>query len=342
MVKVSREFSYIPNAVVRQVLDPAKAVEIARETLLQHARGAVTWADYRQMDMPGSGSAARFKVKGCVLHEPGVAGFRVLAINRTSKGNAMASHKPMRNIVLCDAATGETFGIVDERWSYAMRTGACGAVAIDALRLPNSRDCAILGTNHVAYAAAVTLHSVRPLERIVVFSRAQDNREQFAHRLSRELGVEAVAAQSPQECVKDASAVLSATGATAPIVEAQWLRPGVVVYAMGGDQEFDLECYRSMRLIVDDREQVKICREIHRWILAGTYDETEVEADLAEIVSGRVQGRRDEQDQFFIRSQGLVTQDIAQALWVYQEALSRGLGVSLEGALPERAGDPLY
>jgi hypothetical protein len=34
--------------------------------------------------------------------------------------------------------------------------------------------------------------------------------------------------------------------------------------------------------------------------------------------------------------------DVAQALWVYDEASRRGLGIDLEPAIEEREGDPLF
>ena len=52
--------------------------------------------------------------------------------------------------------------------------------------------------------------------------------------------------------------------------------------------------------------------------------------------------RRTDDEQIIVRSQGLVTQDVAQAFWIYEEACRQGLGVDLEPAIASQAGAPLF
>lgn len=205
-----------------------------------------------------------------------------------------------------------------------------------------SRDCTILGTGHMAHAAALTVNEVMDLDAIRVYSRNDERRRAFAARLTDELGVPTTASDDVESAVRDASVVITATEATGPIVQYDWLAPGVVVYAMGGAQELDDASYAKMRFIVDEREQVLVCSEIRQWVEDGTYDPGMVEADLAEVVTGKAGLRTSPAEQFLVRSQGLVTQDVAQAYWIYQRAKEEGLGVSLEGGLTEQPGDPLF
>lgn len=336
------DFLYVPNSTVKELLTPGDAVRLARETLLEHANGAIDWADPRQTDLFVRDRPTRYKLKGCVLNDTGIAGFRVVALNRTEEGYALAAHRPTKNVLLSDPETGEFLGIVDERWGYGLRTGACGAVAVEALMNPDSRDCTILGTGHMAHAAALTVNEVMELDSLRVYSRSPERRRAFAARLTEELGVPTTATDDVESAVRDASVIITATEAMEPIVRYEWLAPGVVVYAMGGGQELDRSCYETMRFIVDDREQVKVCYEIKDWIADGSYDPTLVQADLAEVVAGAAGLRTDPDEQFLVRSQGLVTQDVAQAYWIYQRARELGVGISLEAGLAERPGDPLF
>lgn len=342
-IQMSRDaFLYVPNSDVKKILTPADAVRLARDTLVEHANGAIDWADPRQTDLFVRDRPTRYKLKGCVLNDTRIAGFRVVALHRTEEGYALAAHRPTKNVLLSDPDTGEFIGIVDERWGYGLRTGACGAVAVEALMAPGSRDCTILGTGHMAHAAALTVNEVMQLEALKVYSRNETRRQAFAARLTEELGVPTTASEGVESAVRDASVVITATEAVEPIVQYDWLAPGVVVYAMGGGQELDDASYREMRFIVDEREQVLVCPEIKQWAADGTYDHDMVEADLAEVVTGRAGLRRGPEDQFLVRSQGLVTQDVAQAYWIYQRATEQGLGISLEGGLTEQPGDPLF
>jgi ornithine cyclodeaminase/alanine dehydrogenase-like protein (mu-crystallin family) len=345
---------YVPNAAVKEILTPADAVRLARETLLQMANYSVDWATPRQTNLVVGGSedgdypahlsgGTVYKIKGCALREIGVAGFRVVGLNRSEEGYAVAGYRPTKNVLLSDANTGALFGIVDERWAYGLRTGACAAVALGALARTGATDFSLIGTGPMGFAAALAVNEVMPLKTVRVHSRDPERRAAFADRLSDAIGLTVEPVADPESCLRDAGAVVTVTTAKEPFLKHEWLSPGAAVYAMGGGHEWERACYDKMRVVVDDREQCKIVTEIRKWIADGTFDPlTDVEADLPEVVAGRAGQRTSDEDQFLVRSQGLVTQDVAQAYWVYNQAVERGLGVDLEHALVERPGDSLF
>lgn len=338
-----REFLYVSNADVKAVLTPGDAVRLARETLSQQAAGMVDWAVPRQTNLVVSDVPTFYKVKGCALRATGVAGFRIVGLNRTEAGYAVAAYRPTKNVLLSDIATGTFFAVVDERWAYGLRTGACAAVAVEALSNSDSTDCSFIGTGPMNYAAALAVNEVKQLDVVRVHSRTPEKRKEFADRLEAAIGVRVEVYSDAESCIRDASAVVTATVAQEPFLKHSWLQPGAVVYAMGGGHEWERECYQKMRVIVDDREQSKFVTEIRQWMADGTFDHSrDVEADLAEVTTGAAGQRASAEDQFFVRSQGLVTQDVAQAYWVYTEAVKRGLGASLEGSLVERPEDDLF
>jgi alanine dehydrogenase len=339
---MDRSFRYVPNAVVRELLTPSRANELAEETLLDHANGLIDWASPRQMDLFPSDAGTQYKVKGCVLKRHGVAGFRVVGLNRAPIGQRIMAERPTKNVLLSDASTSAFFGIVDERWGYGMRTGACGAVAIKHLARPGDTRAAVFGTGHMAYASILTLTAAVPLERISVWSRDAERRSAFAARMTGETGVEVVPADSPEAALKDAPIVVAMTPGMDPLLKKEWFVPGATVYVGGGSQEVEDRCYKEMTFMGDDRAQIRITSDIMHLIDAHGYDDSWVAADLAQVVSGQYAGRQSDDEQILIRSQGLVTQDVAQALWLYEEAERQDAGVSLEHALPEGPGTPLY
>lgn len=337
-----RPFLYVANAVVKQVLTAADAVRLAEETLQDHANGDIDWAVPRQTDLWPQDQDTKYKVKGCVLRRHGVAGFRVTGLNRTPDGKALAAWRPTKNVLLSDVPTGTFFGIVDERWSYGLRTGAGGAAAVRHLRRSDADTCAILGTGHMAWGCLLTLRQVVDLRRVTVWSPTPERRSSFAERMAAELGVEVVAADSPEACVRDELIVYTATEAREPIIELDWLAPGVTVYALGRFQELPMAAYHELTFMADDRQQIRVCAEIKEFVDRAGYTDSWVEAELAEIVGGSHPGRTGDDERIFVRSQGLVTQDVAQAHWVYEEARRRGLGLSLEEELEEEAGAALF
>ncbi len=337
-----RTFRYVGNADVKRILTPADAVRVAEETLRDHANGDIDWAAPRQLDLWPELEITRYKVKGCLLRRPGVAGFRVTGLNRTPEGHAASALRPTKQVLLSDVTSGEFFAIVDERWAYGLRTGAGAAVGLAHLRAPGADEVAILGTGHMAYGAVQTLAEAIGLRRIRVWSPTEANREAFADRLGHELDIEVVAAPTAQACVADAPMVVTATEAPEPFLETAWFAPGTTIYVLGRRQELATAAYHDFTLMADDTEQIRVCAEIKAWIAEGTYTDDLVSAQLADVVGGSHPGRTSDDERIMVRSQGLVTMDVAQALWIYEEAERRDLGISLEPALEERDGDPLF
>jgi len=111
---------------------------------------------------------------------------------------------------------------------------------------------------------------------------------------------------------------------------------------MGNHQEVDLQTYLSMTFIADEREQVKVCPDIAALLESGDLPVDHVQADLGEVVGNPAKGRKGPDERIIVRSQGLATQDIAQAYWIYNKAVEEGAGVDLEPHLLEQAGAPLF
>lgn len=336
------DFLYVSNPEVKRLLTPADSVRVAEETLVDQYNGAVSFASVRQLDMAVPGEATAFKAKGCVLRRHGVAGFRILALNRTDDGYAVAGRRPTKHVLLSDARSGECFAIVDEHWSHALRTGACAAAAAKHLMKPGSDVLAITGAGYMAYASLVAMTAVMTPREVRIWSRTGERARIFAERMRAELGLNVIATDTPHDCVRDAGVVVTATSSPTPYLERDWFAPGVFIYALGNWQEVDLETYRAMTFIVDEREQVRICGDIAEFIRQGIYDDSWVAADLGEVVALPEKRRRSADEQIIVRSQGLVTQDIAQAFWIYNEARRIGGGLSLEPALAAQADSSLF
>lgn len=337
-----RPFRYIGNADVKRILTPADAVRIAEQTIHDHANDQIDWADPRQLDLWPEHEVTRYKVKGCLLRRPGVAGFRVTGLNRTVAGKHASALRPTKHVLLSDVTDGQFFGMVDERWGYGLRTGAGAAIGLKHLRAPGADEVAVFGTGHMAYGAIHTLAAAVPLSRLRIWSPTREKREAFGARIAEELDIEVVVPATAEETVRNAPLVVTATEAPEPFLRTEWFAPGVTVYVLGRLQELEVSAYHEMTLMADDTEQIRVCAEIKRFIEEEGYSDDWVETQLAGVVGGQHPGRVRDDERIMIRSQGLVTMDVAQAFWIYEEAVRRGLGIDLEPAIEEQEGDPLF
>jgi ornithine cyclodeaminase/alanine dehydrogenase-like protein (mu-crystallin family) len=62
---------------------------------------------------------------------------------------------------------------------------------------------------------------------------------------------------------------------------------------------------------------------------SGAFDRPKLYAKLPEIVSGAVPGRTRPDERILVRTEGLVTQDVAISHCLYTEAVKHGMGTRL-------------
>ncbi len=329
----ARPFVYLSDDDVRELLDVKQAITIAEQTLLAHARDQVDWCEPRQIILRPAGSDTVYKQKACALRDINVAGMRVIGLNRTDEGIALALHNPSKYILLSDPDTGLFFCIMEEHWSHAIRTGICVAVAAKYLARRDSRVVGMIGAGFMAKATLLALKEADlfPIEEVRVYSKRPHSRESYAEEMRHWLGLNVVACDSPQPVCEASDVLVTASSAQEILVYDRWLRPGVFVYSMGEYQEIETPAYRAAdRFYVDDWEHCKLKVDIQSMLAEGSLSEADVYADLGEVVAGTKDGRRTADERLFLRSQGLVTQDIAIAYWLYQQAVAQGRGQHLK------------
>jgi len=214
------------------------------------------------------------------------------------------THQAM--IALFRAATGEPLAVMDGRLITEMRTAAVSAVATKLLSPPSARSLAILGSGVQARAHFRALSLVRQFAEIRVWSRDA----QHARALAEEIGATATSAE---EAVRAADVVVTVTNAPEPIVRGAWLKPGVLVNAVGAvgskRRELDTDAMRGA-VIVDSRQAAM--QESGDVLLANAT----IYAELGELLGGIKPLPQAEVTVF--KSLGLAVEDLASAKLVLQ------------------------
>src|SRR4029077_4713156 len=123
------------------------------------------------------------------------------------------------------AETGEPLALMDGRLITEMRTAAASAVATQLLARAGGRVLAILGSGVQAKSHLAALRHVRAFEEVRVWSPR--NAPAFAERHGVKAGATA------GDAVRGADVGVVATSATKPVLQGNWLSPGVHVNAVG-------------------------------------------------------------------------------------------------------------
>jgi alanine dehydrogenase len=212
-----------------------------------------------------------------------------------------------------------------------MRTGAASGLATRHMANPDAHVLAVIGAGRQARAQAVAVCSVRPIKRVVVFSRTAERRRAFARELENELHIEVSDAPSAQACVAQANVVVTITKSAEPVCFARWLGEGVHVNAAGANaadrREVDGDLVlRAAVKATDHIEQAKLeAGEFRDLAAAGKLSWSDIR-ELGEFATGKAAGRNSPSDLTLFKSLGIALEDVAFAELVHQRAIAQGVG----------------
>jgi ornithine cyclodeaminase/alanine dehydrogenase len=158
-------------------------------------------------------------------------------------------------------ADGDLVAILDAAEVTQLRTAATTALAGELLAPNGATELGLLGSGWEATGHLRAFAHMWPLERVFVFSPNRERREDFAARMSDELGISVVAVEPAEEVVSAAPVTVLCTKATEPVVDGEAYPSGAVVLSIGSTRPDlreldDATMRRSSVLLVDDVRQV--------------------------------------------------------------------------------------
>ncbi len=235
---------------------------------------------------------------------------------------------------LFDATSGEPLALIDGASMNPFKTGAAGAVAVDELAREDARTLAVIGSGPQARGQLHTTATVRDLESVRVFSPTADNREAFARDFDEHLDADVEAVDSSEAAVRGADIVITATTASEPVVEYDWLESGAHVTAMGQyhpkKQELDVETIANATYVPDLFDRATFdAGSFLAALEAGAIDDDHIHAELGAVVAGDAPGRTAEDELTVFDSGGTGIETVAAAHLLYERALEAGRGTTL-------------
>lgn len=234
----------------------------------------------------------------------------------------------MATITLNDPATGAPLAILGGSWITAMRTGAVSAVICKHLASSNSRTLAIIGAGTQGKFQLEAIRNVMKPSEVRIYDVREAAKLAYAKEMSEKTGLGIKAAENVAEAVKDADVVVTVTTADEPLVKARWLKAkGTLMISIGSYQEFDFPAIkRAQKIIVDHLEQTLHRGELAKWVTKGMLSERDVYATIGEVLSGKIPGRVNDDENIFCVPIGMGCDDLALAYKVWEKAKSINKG----------------
>lgn len=208
-----------------------------------------------------------------------------------------------------------------------VRTGAGAAVATKHLARSDAKTIGVLGTGATARFSLIAHAALdwKP-EKVFVFSRSRERREEFVKDMEAEIGWTVTPLGGAEEVVRRADILITGTASHSPVFDADWVKPGTHVNAMGQRSEVDPRLFAKSLNVGDERQIAIEDGKLSIGIAEGVITAEDVHCGLGDIVAGVKEGRSSEDQITLFDSSGLCIQDVAAGIYILKKAQNQGVG----------------
>lgn len=231
----------------------------------------------------------------------------------------------MRNvsglIVLSEIDHGLPIAVMDGTEITNIRTAAVGGVALKYLARRDSESIGFIGAGREARAHLdYALYSCPNLKRCYVSSRSSSTVTSFIEEKKEKYPqIEFINCGNDfEKAVRPADIIITATSTQADLLKAAWIKTGATYVHVGGWEDEFAVVDLADKIICDDWNCVKHRGQtLCRMYKAGRLQDSDIYADLKEIIIKQKKARESDTEFIYFNSVGLAFIDIAFAYFVY-------------------------
>ncbi len=243
-------------------------------------------------------------------------------------------------VLLFSTHTGEPLAIFPDGVMQHIRVGATNGLGVKYLARQDAKVLGMLGSGWQAETQLTAACAVRRIDSIRCFSPNKANRDAFAAKMSRVLGVEVVPVDQPEQAVVGADIVMCASNTIDNIFFERWMAPGMHVSAIKRPEIETAALKRADRLIIHTNDGTPthiLTKDLvvpektkgKGWSVAEEIDFKALPT-LPQLIAGKTAGRTaDDQVTCFVNNLGLGYQFAAAGAVVYRKAKEAGAGTEL-------------
>jgi ornithine cyclodeaminase/alanine dehydrogenase-like protein (mu-crystallin family) len=347
---------FLRNEDIQDLLDPKEIVDVLKQSYLEFAQGKGVCSPRQDLQAAKNplghtyqlGTVAGVSEDYAMVRLKSDMTYRILLNGGAKKEKyCQAPGRYFGLLLVFSVATGELLAMIHDGLIQRLRVGADSAIGVDLMSKKFSKVLGIFGAGGMALSHVKTISSVRPIDKVVVYSPTESNRRQFAENLE-EMGISAEAVSQPEHLYSSADIICACTNSIGEVIIGEHLRQGTHVTAIGGklDQLGSDRVDRYLRLGTATHpfelgEQSHFEEEClsygpgpHKSDSGGTSRYASISNDrrvmLSDLIKDPGLGRTtDEQITFSERGNVHGIQFCAVASYVYEKALKNNRGMVL-------------
>ncbi|HBS87989.1 MAG: hypothetical protein A2W91_10275 [Bacteroidetes bacterium GWF2_38_335] len=237
-------------------------------------------------------------------------------------------------VLLQDPSTGDVICIMDGGYLTAVRTGAASGVANKYLARKGKQVIGIYGTGVQAQMQLWAMKETIEVEKVLVYDLIPDACNNFVKLMSEMHGIKIEIAQHSDDLLQ-ADIICTATSSATPLWDGKKLKPGTHINNIGshspGARELDTETVKRSKFVGDSREACfNEAGDIMIPVSEGAVTKEHFYAELGDLITGKKQGRTNNDEITVFKSNGLAIQDVATAKLIYDMAREKGIGADVK------------
>lgn len=233
-------------------------------------------------------------------------------------------------IVLSNMTNGFPVAFMEGSLCSNLRTASVGATAAKYLARENVETIGFIGAGEQAKSHFLGMMGVRPcLKTCYVSSRTDKSCSVFIEQMHRFYPyVNFVnCGNNYKKAAENADIIVTAISGQDTILKASWIKQGCFYCHVAGLEDEDAVALKASKIVCDDWNVVKHrTQTISRMYKAGILKDSDIYANLKDIISGHKAGRENDEEFIYFNSVGLSFLDVALANWMYKKVEERGLG----------------
>lgn len=331
---------FLSNDDIYSLLTWKEVISVCEGVLIERSKGTAWFSPRQSYNFP-TGSSLRILPGGAEKLD--YMGSRLYThLKAGSKGSHYLNAGAL-NIVY-DMTSAEILALTSGEWINILRTAGVAAVSAKYLAKKNARSVAVFGTGMIAFGSVLSLEEIFRLDNVFVYSRDPSNRADFASKVKSQNKIPITPVPSPGALLgQNADILVTATSSREPVFDGTLLSGGSHVNCLGGEipaggREIDENAMSRFDVlsVLNKEHAMKggVAEDMPNNNFKIAADKGMISWDdvveIAEVIAGRVKGRRTDQDLTFFDGRAMGAFDVALSKRAYDIAIAKGVGVELD------------
>ena len=320
---------------VRQALPMKQAIAAMKEAYASLSNGTAVVPLRTRLPIPSHDALGLFMPAYMKTDTNEALAIKVVAIFPQNPSRGLAYIQAA--VLVLETDTGRTVALLEGNALTAIRTGAGSGAAIDLLARQDSKVVAIFGAGAQGRTQLEAACTARKIETAFIYDLSPEKAKMFAEEMAGRNNIpkDVRVAKTPKAAIEHADIICTATTSSQAIFDDNDVKSGTHISAIGAYtpamQELPIETVARARIVVDSYATVMDeAGDIVKAINAGAIKESDIHAELGEIISGRKPGRNTQHEVTLFKSVGNAVQDAAAAQLALKNAREMKLGTEVK------------